>query len=339
MVEMAVGIEDGDRVGDIGLYPFGRIDTRIDDEILAIDGDDITVGLVHAHRFNFYLHHNLSLFIGMIIPMNFYKSLEHLLTIDRPSEKIGAFRDFYANYKAGGVTFEENAALLIFSTPSYASFCRIVPPQIVPKRRKLTTEQGKIILLHAIAHIEYSAIDLALDHAYRFRGLPKCYYDDWLEVADDEVRHFEMLNALLEELGAEYGDVEVHNSLFEASEKTQTLIERMAVVPRYLEANGLDATPQVLERLERLPGDAMLEKIKSALRTILAEEIDHVLKGDRWFSYACAEEGVSTDIFFEIIQEYYPGSFPKKQPVNVEARRSAGFSCSEMKKILQAHQC
>ena len=95
----------------------------------------------------------------------------------------------------------------------------------------------------------------------------------------------------------------------------------------------------MLERLERLPSDAMLVKIKSALRTILAEEVDHVLKGDRWFTYACAEEGVPTDLFFDIVQTYYPGAFPKKQNVNVEARRSAGFSCSEMRKILQGHQC
>ncbi|MCJ7765611.1 MAG: ferritin-like domain-containing protein, partial [Thiovulaceae bacterium] len=245
--------------------------------------------------------------------MNFYKSIEHLLTINNPSEKIGAFRDFYTRYRADEVTFEESFSPRLFSTPSYASFCRIVSPQIVPKRRKLTTAHGQIILLHAIAHIEYSAVDLALDHAYRFPALPRAYYDDWLEVADDEIRHFEMLNALLEELGAKYGDIEVHNALFEASERTQTLTERMAVVPRHLEANGLDATPQLLERLERLPSDLMIEKIKSVLKTILAEEVDHVLKGDRWFSYACAQEGVSTDIFFEIIERYYPGAFPKKQ--------------------------
>jgi len=271
--------------------------------------------------------------------MNFYKSLQQILTIGQPSEKIGAFRDFYRHYQAGDVIFEEAFSPIKFDKPSYSDFCRIVPPQTVPKRRKLTTDQGKIILLHAIAHIEYSAIDLALDHAYRFQGLPKAYYDDWLEVADDEIRHFEMLNALLEELGAKYGDVEVHNALFEASQRTQTLIERMAVVPRYLEANGLDATPQVLERLQRLPGDGMLEKIKAALTTILAEEVDHVLKGDRWFNYACDSEGVSTDVYFEIVQRYYPGSFPKQQGVNVDARREAGFTCTEMRRILDGFHC
>ena len=271
--------------------------------------------------------------------MNFYKALEQILTTARPSEKIAAFRSFYVRYQAGDVAFEGSFSPLTFTEPSYASFCRIVPPLAVPKRRKLATDGGKIILLHAIAHIEYSAIDLALDHAYRFQGLPKAYYDDWLEVAEDEVRHFEMLNALMEELGGKYGDVEVHNSLFEASQRTQTLIDRMAVVPRHLEANGLDATPQVLERLDNIPSDAMLEKIKSALRIILTEEVDHVQKGDRWFSYACQKEGADTDVFFDIIQKYYPGSFPKKQGINIEARKEAGFSCAEMQRILEAHRC
>jgi uncharacterized ferritin-like protein (DUF455 family) len=271
--------------------------------------------------------------------MNFYKSLEQILLSDRPTEKIEAFRNFYAAYKRGDVSFETGTTPREFETPSYASFCRIVPPLTVPKRRKLNTEQGKIILLHAIAHIEYSAIDLALDHAYRFHDLPKAYYDDWLEVADDEIRHFEMLNTLLEELGGKYGDVEVHDSLFEASQRTQTLLERMAVVPRHLEANGLDATPQVLERLEKIPSDAMIERIKAALRIILDEEVEHVMKGDRWFNYACDQEGVSRDVFFSIIQSHYPGSFPKKNGVNIEARKEAGFSCPEMKKILQDHNC
>ncbi len=271
--------------------------------------------------------------------MNFYKTLETILTTSEPSAKFEAFRIFYAQYQAGDVLFEETFSPIVFTTPSYALFCNVVHPLKVPKRRKLTTDNGKIVLLHAIAHIEYTAIDLALDHAYRFQGLPKAYYDDWLEVADDEIRHFEMLNTLLEELGAKYGDLDVHNSLFEASYKTQNLLDRMAVVPRYLEANGLDATPAVLERLENLPSDAMLEKIKAALKIILEEEIDHVLKGDRWFNYACEKEGVSPDTFFAIIEKYSPGAFPKKNGVNIEARKEAGFSCGEMKKILDGHEC
>ena len=272
--------------------------------------------------------------------MNFYKTLETIISSEKPSEKFEMFRTFYAQYQAGKTQFEETFLPAEFTTPSYTSFCKVVHPLKVPKRRKLTTDNGKVILLHAIAHIEYTAIDLALDHAYRFQGLPKAYYDDWLEVADDEIRHFEMLNTMLEELGAKYGDLEVHNSLFEASYKTQgNLVDRMAVVPRYLEANGLDATPAVLQRLENLPSDPMLEKIKAALKIILHEEIDHVLKGDRWFQYACKKEGVSPDTFFEIIEKYSPGAFPKKNGVNIEARKEAGFSCGEMKQILLDHQC
>jgi len=272
--------------------------------------------------------------------MNFYKSLEEIIISADPSEKFEKFRTFYTAYKAGEVDIEASYTPLKFTEPSYSSLCKVVHPLKVPKRRKLTTDNGKIILLHAIAHIEYTAVDLALDHAYRFQGLPKAYYDDWLEVADDEVRHFEMLNTLLESLGARYGDLEVHNSLFEASMRTQgSLVDRMAVVPRYLEANGLDATPAVLERLENLPSDVMLEKIIAALKVILHEEVEHVLKGDRWFSYACEQEGVSPDSFFEIIEKYSPGAFPKKNGVNIEARKEAGFSCSEMKQILEGHEC
>jgi len=272
--------------------------------------------------------------------MNFYKTLEQIIISDIPSEKFALFRTFYSDYKDGQVRFEEQFEPIAFSEPSYSSFCNVVHPLNVPKRRKLTTDNGKIILLHAIAHIEYTAIDLALDHAYHFQNLPKAYYDDWLEVADDEIRHFEMLNVMLESLGAKYGDLEVHNSLFEASYKTQgSLVDRMALVPRYLEANGLDATPAVLERLANLPSDPMLEKIIAALKIILHEEIDHVLKGDRWFQYACEKEGVSPDTFFDIIEKYSPGAFPKRNGVNIEARKEAGFSCSEMKQILVDHQC
>ena len=193
--------------------------------------------------------------------MNFYKELEEILETKTPSTKIQRFNEFYEQYKAGHVAFESEYKPKEFSEPSYVPTCQVVAPQVVPKRKNLTTAEGQVILLHAIAHIEYSAIDLAIDAAYRFLHMPDKYYDDWLEVADDEIRHFNMLEKLLTELGARYGDIEVHNSLFEASQKTQTLIERMAVVPRYLEANGLDATPMILTKLKKLPKNEMIEKI------------------------------------------------------------------------------
>ncbi len=272
--------------------------------------------------------------------MNFYKELAKILQISKPAEKIEHFEQFYALYKTQQLSFESEDEVICFTTPSYAKFCQVVAPQDVVKRKNLTTKQGQINLLHAIAHIEYSAIDLALDAAYRFRGLPKQYYDDWLVVADDEVRHFMMIEKLLEELGANYGDVTVHNALFEASQKTQhSFLERMAVVPRYLEANGLDATPMILEKLQKLPSDEMIKKIISSLKIILDEEIDHVKKGDIWFEYACKEQNIDREVYFEIIKKYYPRGFLRPDDLNIEARREAGFSCSELKIMAQKDVC
>ena len=132
----------------------------------------------------------------------FYHTLENLLQIGNPKEKIEKFNQFYKLYKSNNTEFESTFHPKEFDKPSYSTVCTIVPPQVVPKRTNLTTKEGQINLLHAIAHIEYSAIDLALDAAYRFQGLPKKYYDDWLEVAEDEVRHFIMLEELLNDLGA-----------------------------------------------------------------------------------------------------------------------------------------
>lgn len=271
--------------------------------------------------------------------MNFYQELELILELQNPKAKIKAFETFYNAYKKGHVEFEKEYKPKEFQEPSYISTCRIVNPQDVPRRSNLTTKEGQIILLHAILHIEYSAIDLALDAAYRFIHMPKNYYDDWLQVAEDEVRHFLMLEKLLNELGASYGDIEVHNALFEASQRTQTLIERMAVVPRYLEANGLDATPMILEKLKRLPKNEMLEKIEEALKIILHEEIDHVKKGDIWFNWACGVEGKSRDVYFEIINKYYPQGFLRAKNLNTHARKEAGFSCKELNFMAHREVC
>lgn len=271
--------------------------------------------------------------------MKFYKELELILKAKTPEQKIEQFKLFYENYKRGDVSFETEHTPEFFEVPSYAEVCRVVSPQIVPKRSNLTTRDGQINLLHAIAHIEYSAIDLALDGAYRFIGMPKSYYDDWLEVADDEIRHFLMLETLLKELHVTYGEVEVHNALFEASQRTQILLERMAVVPRYLEANGLDATPMILTKLQKLPKNEMVEKIIKALSIILEEEIDHVKKGDVWFHYACEKEGVSKDVYFDIIEKYYPQGFLRPKNLNTEARKEAGFSCKELNFMAKNEVC
>lgn len=271
--------------------------------------------------------------------MEFFNTLEEILTITEPSDKCKRFKAFYQAYLEDEFSLEHTHEALTFEQPSYALFCQLVSPAIVLKRKKLSSDRGKAIFLHAIAHIEYSAIDLALDAAYRFKDLPKAYYDDWLSVADDEVRHFEMLEGLLVEMGSFYGELSVHNALFEASQRTLELLERMAVVPRYLEANGLDATPLMIEKLRHFREDEKAQKIISALELILEEECDHVHKGDRWFKYACDAQNMPYSVYFEIIEKHYPGSFPRKKDLNVKARQKAGFSCNELKRMNTQAQC
>ena len=265
--------------------------------------------------------------------MELYSTLEHLLTLQNSSQKVEEFKTFYDQYISGKVTKDMTADTLIFEKPSYAGHLNYCDQKEAPRRSKLGAVRGQILLLHSVAHIEYSAIDLALDAAYRFRDVGDEFINDWLKVASDEVSHFVMINELLHEMGSFYGEHMVHDALFEASRQTQTLLERMAVVPRYLEANGLDATPLILHKLEPLRKDPMVEKIIAALQIILDEEVDHVRRGDRWFHYACEQENVSPDVFFEIIERHYPQSFPRKTAINCEARKSAGFECSELKKI------
>jgi len=271
--------------------------------------------------------------------INFFKELERIIETTSSEEKIKRFIRFYELFQTKKLLFVEDFVPKKFENPSYSEICTVVAPQNVPKRSNLTTKEGQINLLHAVAHIEYSAIDLALDAAYRFGNMPYEYYVDWLEVAMDEIRHFLMLESLLDALGAKYGDIEVHNALFEASYKTQTLLERMAVVPRYLEANGLDATPMIVKKLKKLPKNEMLERIVQNLEVILAEEVSHVKKGDIWFKYACAKEGVDENIYFEIIQKYYPRGFLRPNDLNIEARKEAGFSCSELKVMAKKEVC
>jgi len=271
--------------------------------------------------------------------MKFFTQLESILKMQIPAQKCEAFKTFYQDYLNDAYAFDHTHGAEVFTKPSYIGFCTLVSSTVVLKRKKLESRRGKIVFLHAIAHIEYSAIDLALDAAYRFKEMPKAYYDDFLSIASDEVRHFEMLEGLLKGLDSFYGDLPVHEGLFEASVKTPELLERMAVVPRYLEANGLDVTPMMIEKFKQLEDDAYALKIIEALAIILEEECDHVHKGDIWFKYACDVQEVSYECYFDIIEKHYPGSYPRKKVINVSARQAAGFSCSELKRMNTGVQC
>jgi uncharacterized ferritin-like protein (DUF455 family) len=266
--------------------------------------------------------------------MEFFEETRRALYESDPYKKGERVRKLYRALQDGALVFDHDALVSPPQKPSYAEIVPIVRPRDVPRRKHFDTPEGQGVLLHAIAHIEYSAIDLALDSAYRFRRMPEAYYYDWIEVADDEVRHFEMLDALMRRVGVRYGDYPVHTALFDAGRKSgHDPLERMAVVPRYLEANGLDANPRIIEKLKHYPQTETIEAIIEALGVILEEEVHHVAKGDRWFRHLCQVRGLEPDIYFEIVERYYPGLAAKNLTLNVPARRAAGFACDELKRM------
>ena len=214
--------------------------------------------------------------------------------------------------------------------PSYSEICKIVKPKDLPKRKDFNSKDGLIALVHSITHIEFSAIDLAIDAVYRFPNMPTDYKLDWLIVAQDEIRHFRMLLEILNKLGAEYGDLPVHKGLFEVSYKTNhSIIERMAVIPRYFEASGLDVNPKITAKLQNFKNNPIVAELLEALDIIYDEEIDHVRKGDIWFKYLCdIENSDYQDRYLEIINKYR--LHRDANSFDIEGRKKAGFSCSEL---------
>ncbi|MCW5663380.1 MAG: ferritin-like domain-containing protein [Piscinibacter sp.] len=202
---------------------------------------------------------------------------------------------------------------------------RLVPPKDVPTRSPFTRE-GRAALLHAIAHIEFNAINLALDACWRFAGFPPAYYADWFRVAAEEALHFTMLRGHLRTLGTDYGDFDAHDGLWLMTARTaHDPIARLALVPRTLEARGLDATPPLQAKLAKA-GDARAVAI---LDVILGDEIGHVEIGNRWYRYACERAGLDPVALYPSLVERYAA--PRlRPPFNEAARRAAGFSQAEI---------
>jgi uncharacterized ferritin-like protein (DUF455 family) len=197
-------------------------------------------------------------------------------------------------------------------------------PREMPKRRGAGTQETRIALLHAVAHIELNAIDLAWDIVARFAApdLPHAFFDDWVRVGDDEAKHFLLLADRLSALGAAYGDLPAHDGLWQAAHETRhDLLARLAIVPLVLEARGLDVTPAMIARFERL-GDT---DSAAVLRVIYADEIGHVAAGRRWFEWLCERRGAApVETWRALVRTHFKG--PLKPPFNDEARKAAGFS-------------
>ena len=201
----------------------------------------------------------------------------------------------------------------------------LVLPKLVPKRR-MDTLEGRAGLLHSLAHIEFNAMNLALDAIWRFPEMPKEYYEDWLKVAKEEAYHFSLVNAHLHTLGFTYGDFPAHNSLWEMVERTtDSVIARMALVPRTMEARGLDAVPAIRDRFKQIKETRAVE----ILEIILNDEIGHVLIGNRWFNFLCDKYNLSPIAAYRELAAQYRAPV-LKGPFNLDARKQAGFSPEEL---------
>jgi uncharacterized ferritin-like protein (DUF455 family) len=213
--------------------------------------------------------------------------------------------------------------------PARSDRPELLPPAEMPRRGRAGSERRRIALLHALAHIEFNAINLALDALWRFPGMPEAYYADWLQVAAEEAHHFTLLAAHLRSQGYAYGDFSGHNSLWDMVEKTSDdVLARMALVPRTLEARGLDASPPVRAKLAQA-GDMAAAAI---LDIILRDEIGHVAIGNRWFGYLCAERGLEPLAAYADLAVRYKAP-ALRGPFNMEARRAAGFTELELAQL------
>lgn len=248
-----------------------------------------------------------------------------------PAKKVAMTQALYSQSVQGsafnkGIGLGEPCKIRVPGRPEKPE---LVDPKSV-KHRKLVTPEGRAGLVHAVAHIEFNAINLALDAVYRFRDMPDHYYQDWLLVAAEESKHFSLLVGRLGKMDHQYGDFPAHNGLWEMAVKTDhDVLTRMALVPRVLEARGLDVTPGMIKRLEQV-GDFETVEI---LEIILQEEIGHVTIGSFWFNYCCKNKDLEPDLTFrELLKEYTGGGL--RGPLHTQARLQAGFSEAELERLV-----
>ncbi len=256
---------------------------------------------------------------------NLYQQAKHCLLLSDPDAKMALTMDLFASWENGSLEWREGEAPDLKVDPGRPSRPTLISPDSVPKRG-FGSETRRAALIHALTHIELTAVNLAWDTVYRYRNLPREYYDDWIHTAADETRHFLAMRERLRAMGFDYGDFPAHNRLWQhAVDTADDLMDRMAIVHRVMEARALDVVPLTLERFRTI-GDA---ETAAVLTEVANDETAHVGAGTRWFRYRCQEEGVDPDKkFFQLIMNYF--SHYPRGPFNHQARRKAGFSKNEM---------
>ena len=254
-----------------------------------------------------------------------YKKAELCLKACSPIEKIQLSYATADAWHKKELSRDKVTPILTFEEPGHPVKPELVPPRELT-RRKPSSKIGHAALIHSICHIEFNAINLAWDAVYRFQDMPAQYYDDWVQVAKEETYHFELLSKHLTSLGYTYGDFTAHNGLWESALNTaHDPMVRMALVPRVLEARGLDVTPGIVKKLKNVGDD----KAVDILAIIHRDEIGHVKVGTHWFRYLCDERGLkSEEIFKNLINEYMKGIL--RGPFDHDVRKRAGFTEEEL---------
>lgn len=258
----------------------------------------------------------------------FFEAAKRCLALRDPGEKCDAVLALAGAAVRGELAWDDDFPVEPIGAPGRPDRPELVDPARVPRRR-LGSAEGRAALVHAIAHIEFNAINLACDAVYRFRGLPDAFYGDWTRVAAEEAHHFSLLAGRLAQLGYAYGDFPAHNGLWELALRTaDDPLLRMALVPRVMEARGLDVTPGMIERFAGI-GD---RETVAILELILRDEVGHVEAGSRWFGHLCAERGLEPEsTYFALLEQHLPAGV--RCPLHKEARRQAGFSEAELGRL------
>ena len=265
-----------------------------------------------------------------MIDGNLFDAAAACLAEPDPARKQDLTLQVASAWSAGHLALDPDGAGPAIEDPGRPARPELVPPRDLARRR-LSNVKGHAALIHAVAHIEFNAINLAWDAVQRFRGLPLAFYSDWVQVAAEESEHFGLMRQRLRNLGHDYGDFPAHDGLWEMARRTaHDPLVRMALVPRVLEARGLDVTPGMIERL-RSAGDT---ETAEALAIILRDEVGHVAAGTRWFRHLCQERGLDpVPTYFALVDSYMTGEI--RGPLNLPDRRRAGFDPEELDRLAQ----
>ncbi|MDD4905471.1 MAG: ferritin-like domain-containing protein [Methylobacter tundripaludum] len=257
---------------------------------------------------------------------NLFEFAEAFFCQVNADKKLALTHQAWQTCIAGELTLTSDRPVLPIERVTFPEKPELLAPRQM-SRRKLTTPDGIAAFFHAIAHVEFVAIYLAWDILYRFRGMPEQFYQDWLRVADEEAQHFALIRTHLLAMQVDYGDLPAHSGLWDhAKDTADDLPGRLAMVPRCMEARGLDVTPALIEKFKILGDDASV----AILTRILTDEVGHVELGSYWFKFVCQQRGFEAEAKYrELIDRYYVGGKPKG-PFNRELRKVAGFSDAEI---------